>query len=128
MNLRHASRNRARCPPARAVTLRSLRPAEQQLLELVRQLGYGTLADIRIAGGELVLHAGFKIRRRHRLGQRDSPTGPPDEQHNYVLKELHLDLVTQIRALAQGRIVRLEVQDGLPVHLEIEQEFWRQSG
>ena len=117
---------RARCPPAHSVTLRSLKPAEQQLLEIMRQLGYGRLTDIRMSGGELILHAGFKVCHRHRLDRVDDGAPPELEPADYVLKEAHLALIAQIRAVPSGRIARIEVQDGLPVHLEIEQEFRRQ--
>jgi hypothetical protein len=126
MSQSEPSRARSRCPPPQQPTFQTIAPAEQTLLKLIRRVGYGTLTDVPVQDGVPVLN-GIRARLRRRLGKPDHVPGPTDGKQDFVLKQLHLELLAQIRAVKQGRIVKLEIQDGLPVHLEIEEELRQQS-
>lgn len=112
-----SSRMRAAC--ARDPTTTNLRPSEQRLIALTRQLRFGALPSIPVRKGDLMLEATARRQRRVRLGQPELAAS--SETADFKLKRHHLDLIERVRQIDWGTVT-IEVQDGLPVHLVIEEE------
>lgn len=113
--------NQATAPDIRVGMLRH---SEQRLLELVRRVGYGRLGNILVRRGEPILARGLTTRRRICLGRGDAFAVPRAPPVDFKLRQQHVDLITQIR-LVQDGIVRIEIQDGLPVGLIVEEAHGR---
>ena len=115
-------RPQARNPPEQNSTKAMLKPGEQRLIEMARRVGYGSLSGIRIRHGELVLGSRVKTKRKHRLGKADAGRCIRTISEDFKLKQQHLDLIVKIRRIDDG-IVTLEIQDGLPIDLVVEEEL-----
>lgn len=98
-----------------------LKPSEQRLIEIARDVGYGTVPNIPVRNGELVFGAKLKTKRKHRLGKNDQGRCTQAVSHDFMLKPQHVDLIEKIRRIKDG-IVSIEIQDGLPVDLVIEED------
>lgn len=112
---------RHRQRPAGEITKGMLKPSEQRLIEMVRSVGYGWITEISVHNGELVLEPTPRMRRKHRLGQADCGRCARRVGQDFKLKVQHRDLIARLRAIREGVIVSLEVQDGLPVGLVVEE-------
>jgi len=102
------------------LTRSSLRTSEQRLIQMAQDVGFGALQDIPVRHGELVV-VSILARRRHRLGRADHRCARP-LRGDFKLKQQHLELIERIRRIEQGTVT-IEIQDGLPVGLVIEEEI-----
>lgn len=112
---------RSRDPPLKRWTKRMLRPTEQRLLEIAHGVGFGTVPNISVRNGELVLGAKVKTKRKHRLGKNDRGRCTQPLSDDFMLKQQHVELIEKIRRIKDG-VVSIEIQDGLPVDLVVEEE------
>jgi len=99
-----------------------LRPTEQRLIDIAREVGFGTVPNIPVQNGELLLGAKVKTKRKHRLGKADNSRSTRPTGDGFKLKQQHLDLITTIRRIKDG-IVSIEVHDGLPTHVVVEEDL-----
>lgn len=103
--------------------VRNLRPDEQKLIELSRWVGYGWLTNIAVRDGQLVLASPPRARRKFRLGKPDAGRHTRPAPEDFKLKAHHLELIERLRHVQNGMIVSIEVQDGLPVDLTLEEDI-----
>lgn len=103
-------------------SVRNLRPDEQKLIELSRWVGYGWLTNIAVRDGQLMLASPPRARRKFRLGKPDAGRHTRPVPEDFKLKAHHLDLIERLRHVHNGMIVSIEVQDGLPVDLTLEED------
>ncbi len=111
-----------RSPPARDVSKHMLRRSEQRLLEMVRRVGYGSLAGIPVRNGQLLLGQKIRTRSRHRLGRQDDSSGRLARADDFKLKRQHWDLICRVRRIIDG-VVTIEIQDGLPINLLVDEDL-----
>jgi hypothetical protein len=102
---------------------RMLKPAEQQLIDLLREVGYGTLSNIVIRSGELQLTPRPKARRNFRLGRPELGGHMRPIGEDFQLKAQHVDLIERLRRIRDGVVVSIDVQDGLPMNLVVEEDL-----
>lgn len=119
-NFRDAPRSRG--PPGRELTRRMLKRSEQRLIEIAREVGYGSLPNIAVRNGELLLGEKVKTKRKLRLGKNDRGRCTQPVSEDFKLKQHHLDLIDKIRRIKDG-VVSIEIQDGLPVDLVVEEDM-----
>lgn len=98
-----------------------LKRSEQRLLEIAHEVGYGTVPNIPVRDGELVLGAKVKTKRKLRLGKNDRGRSTQRLPDDFVLKQQHVELIERIRRIKDG-VVSIEIQDGLPVDLVVEED------
>lgn len=103
------------------ITRGMLRAGEQRLLELSRQVGYGSLSNIRVNDGELDFTT-TRTRRKFRLGKPETGRHSQPVADDFKLKLQHCDLIEKLRRIRNGLIVSIDVQDGLPVDLVVEED------
>ncbi|HNO80531.1 MAG TPA: hypothetical protein PKN33_20985 [Phycisphaerae bacterium] len=115
-------RAKGRDPPPPDPTLDTLRPSEQRLIDIVRKIEFGTVPNIPVQDGELLLGDKVKTKRKHRLGNADSSRSKRPIDDRFKLKQQHLDLITTIRRIKDGTVT-IGVQDGLPIHVDVEEEL-----
>lgn len=99
-----------------------LRPSERRLLEIAHEVGWGTVPNIPVRNGELVLGAKVKRKRKRRLGKNDRGRCTQPLTDDSLLKEQHVELIQEIRRIKDG-VVSIEIQDGLPVDLVVEEDI-----
>jgi len=120
------SKNRTRSGPPVApgtdASVRNLRPDEQKLIALSRRVGYGWLTNIAVRDGQLVFAPQPRARRKFRLGKPEAGRHAQPMAEDFKLKAHHLDLIERLRRVQNGMIVSIEVQDGLPVDLTLEED------
>jgi hypothetical protein len=102
------------------VRLRQLSPARRRLLDLLQSIGFGRIEALRIVDREPVLSPPPRILRSIKLGGDARPGHEPTSE-NYVLKKPLRDLFDELDRLGTGLIVRLDLKDGLPCSLVIEE-------
>ena len=98
-------------------TTRDLTAAQRRLLQIMHELQFGRVENMRVQAGQPVLDASLKIVRVVRLGGEGRTTHFPigDE---FELKQAVRDLFDELARLHNGIIVRLEFRHGLPSLLE----------
>lgn len=120
------SKNRTRPGPPIApgtdASVCNLRPDEQKLIALSRRVGYGWLTNIAVRDGQLVFASQPRARRKFRLGKPEAGRHTKLVREDFKLKAHHLDLIERLRHVQNGMIVSIEVQDGLPVDLTLEED------
>lgn len=109
-----------RPPPLRVVRKSQLSPARQWLVEAMQKIGFGKLTRLVIVKGEPVIEPPPRRYRYHRL------TGPNHERREQVLKDFLLKqqlvkLFVSFDRLENGVISVLQVRDGLPYGMTLEE-------
>lgn len=93
-----------------------LSPARRQLIELMREVGYGRIRGLTIRDGEPVLTPRPRVVRSHKFGgDHGRATAPPNGP---TLKQAHIDLFQLFDEVGDGVIDELTVTNGLPLHAE----------
>lgn len=95
--------------------------ARKRLIDLVRDLGYGTIEGISLRAGEPVLDPVPRIVRDLKLSERrrvDEVSRPTD----YALKGQVRDLFSLFDSHRDATILSLEVKDGLPYRVRLLEE------
>ena len=96
-----------------------LSSANRRLVELLSNINFGRILELRFAGGEPVYDPPPRYQRDYRLsGVCDPP--PPRPKGDYQLRQPVVRLVNAIAERRNGRIVNLEVRHGLPITMTEE--------
>ncbi|MDX2198003.1 MAG: hypothetical protein SF069_03420 [Phycisphaerae bacterium] len=101
---------------------RMLKPAEQQLIDLLREVGYGTLSNVVIRSGEVQLTPRPRARRNFRLGRPELGRHARPMGEDFQLKAQQLELIERLRLIRNDVLVSIDVQDGLPLNLVVDEE------
>lgn len=107
-------------PPPRALRKSHLSPGRRWLVEAMQRIGFGEIQCLVVAGREPLLNPLPRLYRNHRL------TGPnhrrrETELGDFVLKQRVIDLFEELDRLGDGVIAVLEVRDGLPYEMILEE-------
>jgi hypothetical protein len=91
----------------------------QHLLVLMQRLSFGKLHDLHVRQGDPQFSPAPRVVQVLRF---PGDNGPRIQTHlrDFVLKQQHTELLTQLDELSNGVISVLEVRDGLPAQLMIE--------
>lgn len=97
--------------------LSDLSPEFQAVILKMRDLHFGVILDLPIANGRPQLKKA-KVTRRVKLA-----TSKPvfTALSNFQLCQQHLDFVALVESIQQGTIQRIEVQYGLPCHIDVQE-------
>jgi hypothetical protein len=97
-----------------------LSPARQRLVELMQQINFGQIEQLKVRGGDPVLQPSPLVTREVKLGSDDN--APRTKTGDFYLKPEVVDLFEQLDALGDGTVGRLEVRHGLPFKLVLPAE------
>src|SRR5260370_36520215 len=100
---------------------RDLLPSERRFIVALNRLGFGRLEFGRIQRGELVLDPAPTVVQVLKFGSAEWQ--PPSRSADFELKEPLAKLFEYIRGVDDGAIRCLEVRQGLPFSVEIEQRI-----
>lgn len=94
-----------------------LSPSERSFIQALQDLGWGRVECIPIRRGQLVLDPWPRTVRNVKFhGNRPSTERPRD----FELKTQVIEFVEYVRSVEKGEIRVLQVQDGIPLLMEIE--------
>jgi len=104
----------------RTQTKSSLSPARKSLLELMQKINFGRIEGLLIDDGEPVLNSSFRIVRKIRFGAENCPRRE-FKANDFVLKTQVVDFFIQLEHLKNGTVNGLEIKDGLPCLMNVEE-------
>jgi RNA polymerase sigma factor (sigma-70 family) len=101
----------------------SLSESHRKLVEMMQNLNFGRIEGLQIRNGEPVLDPPPRLIRDIKLGGENGPR--PELGHfDFALKSQVLELLEHFTELENCRIEVLEVKNGLPFRLVVEQLVW----
>ena len=103
----------------RPVSTHDLLPSERAFVIATQQLGFGRFELLRIEHGELVLHPRPTTVRGVKFCAKASQ--PETAAEDFLVKQQVVELFEYVRSVDLGEIRILEVKNGLPFSMEIEQ-------
>ena len=98
----------------------SLSSSRARLVECMQHLGFGTIENLVIRGGEPVFAPSPRVIRDLKLGGENGPR-PESDLDDFVLKAQVLDLLARLGSIGNGTIRCLEVKHGLPFRMQVEE-------
>jgi hypothetical protein len=98
---------------------RDLLDSERAFVVALRRLGYGRFESLQIRGGELVIEPWPPAIRAVKFGSRTIQPEPTNDE--FDLKKQVAEFFEYIRGVEAGEIRSLEVRDGLPFLMTIEE-------
>ncbi len=96
----------------------ALSPARKRLVELMQELNFGRIEDLRIQDAEPVLDSASRVLREIALG-RDNAPNPARTRSDFALKKEVVDLFAFFDRERSVTIEKLVVQAGLPVRMTV---------
>lgn len=94
-------------------------PARQRLLRLLQALNFGRIEGLEVQNGEPLLTPRPRVLRSIRFGGRVG-SRPEVKLEDFCLKAQALELFHYFDRIQNGRIASIDVKDGLPCHMVIE--------
>jgi hypothetical protein len=101
------------------VFLSDLSDANRRLVELLSDIHFGRILELRFVGGEPVYDPPPRYQRDYRLSGAYEPP-PSKPQGDFQLRQPVVRLLAAIAACGSGRIVNLEVRHGMPITMTEE--------
>ena len=106
--------------PRRVVHKSDLSPQRRWLVEQMQKIGYGRIKHLVIVNGQPLTDPPPKMYRDHRLTGRNDKR-PEARLPDFILKERIVKLFEEFDRIGNGVISRLEVRDGLPYGMTLEE-------
>ncbi len=90
----------------------------QRLLALVQSVGFGQIRDVRLVDGEVCLDPPPRVVREIKFPEQPRKSITSSD---YVLKRQSAELAKRLIDLRDGVVTAIEVKDGLPFRLVLEE-------
>ena len=102
-----------------AKTFGALSPAQQRIIRRMHEMGFGKIRNLPVIHGEPNLaEATFTTRRK-----LTSPNVACKMEDDIELKSPHFEFFRTCEVIQNGIIACLEIQHGVPCHLEIDNQI-----
>lgn len=101
-----------------AIARSALSHARRKLVDLMGEIGFGTLEGLIVLAGEPVWRPAPRIIREVKLA--GEPAWSSSAADDFALKAQVVALFAQFDMMGDGRIERLEIKHGLPFRIVIE--------
>lgn len=94
---------------------------QKQLLELMQSVNFGRIEGLRVRAGKPTFEPSPRIVRDVKLGGGEN--GPRAElaREDFALKQQVIEVFDRLNQLADGSVVVIHVQHGLPCRLTVEE-------
>ena len=96
---------------------------EQKLLSLIQSIGYGRLEKLTVQNGYAVFTADSRKICSRKIGAEKFQHNMTRADGDFILNDKYVELLSIVRATADGIINVIQIQAGLPVSLEIEEKI-----
>jgi hypothetical protein len=94
-----------------------LSTSDLKLIEVMNQIGFGRIGSFRVSNGRAVVDPKPRTYRSvNTSAETESPRSPWVGDY---LEKRYARVITSMRELQEGEITRIDMQNGIPVHLEI---------
>lgn len=101
------------------VMFAELSGGEQRLVRVMQQINFGRIENIPIQGGLPRPGQDTRVVQKIRMG-KDNDARDESSLSDFYLKAQVVDFFRQLAEIRDGTILSLEVQNGLPAHMEVE--------
>lgn len=98
----------------------SLTPRQSQLVEMMRQLNFGSIERLTIRDGKPVFCPSPVVLRDIKLGGENGPR-PVAQVADFAVKQQIVELFEQLSRVKSGVVHKLTVKHGLPFSLVLEE-------
>ena len=100
----------------------SLSPKQRSFLKIMQEVNFGRFEGIIVRNGELLFTPSTKILRKIKIGGNNNPRAEVVIK-DFILKKEVKEALEHIMCIKNGKIRRIDFQNGLPVLLEIENDL-----
>ncbi len=104
----------------RALRTSSLSAARRQLVQLIQSIEFGQVLDLKVRKGEPVLQPMPRVLRSVKLG-RDTGARAEIPAGDFTVRTEVIELLLQLSQIRDGVIRRLDVKNGLPISMVVEE-------
>lgn len=104
------------------VTKASLSPPERRLVEVMQRMNYGRIEGLVVREGQPVVDPPPRIVCEIKFGAKGSPE-PRQRGGEFTLKAQVQQLFAYFARMGNGTVEKIEVQDGLPFRMNVEERF-----
>lgn len=101
-------------------TKKALWPSQRSFLTLLQSINFGRIENLRIHNGQPQLIPKPRVLRSVRIGGLVGPR-PEVKMDDFALKSQIVEMFEHFNQIGDGTIARLDIKDGLPCHLVIEE-------
>jgi len=106
--------------PERVVRKSDLTPARRWLVENMQKIGFGRIKQLVIVNGQPLRRPPPRVYRDHRLTGNNSHRRE-EQISDFILKDRVVRLFEKFDRIGNGVISSLEVRDGLPYGMTLEE-------
>ena len=105
------------------MTFKQLNAGDQNLLKLMQTVDYGRLEQLSICNGHVVATSASRKVRSRKIGTRKKPHHQSRPDGDFLLNEKQTEFFNDIREVPEGYIKVIQIQAGLPISFEIEENI-----
>lgn len=104
----------------KTLTVDGLSAANKALVTLMQKIHFGRIKELRVRHGEPVMEPPPRVVREIRFGIENGPKRRV-KRNAFTLKAQVCDLLAQLEALGEGTVKCIDIQDGLPFRMIVEE-------
>lgn len=94
---------------------------QARLIEMFQHLNFGRVEGLVVKRGQPVFNPAPRVVRKLLIGAENGPR-PESKLRDFILKQQTVEVLEVIGQIDDGRVRSIEVRNGLPVSMEVEQE------
>jgi hypothetical protein len=98
----------------------SLTPGQRRLLELMQELNFGRIENLFIERGDPWFEPAPRIVQKFKIGSGENGPRPEGLLEDFWLKRQVIDLFELLTRVNTGKVLTLDVKNGLPFAVDIE--------
>lgn len=100
----------------------SLSTNQKHLLELMQRINFGRIENLAVNNGEPIFKPPPSVIYKKKIGGDNNPRSETDLQDFRLRKEV-VEVFDILKHHNDGIVRKIEVQDGLPRFIEVEEKF-----
>ena len=104
------------------ITKSVLSDSQSRLVELLQRLNFGRVEGLHVRNGEPVFDPAPRVVQKVKMGADNSPR-PEAALRDFLLKHQTIEMLQAIADLGEGKVLTIEVKNGLCFSLELEHRF-----
>jgi hypothetical protein len=104
----------------KSVAKSELSRGQARLISLFQNLNFGRVENLVVRNGQPVFEPPPRVVQKLKIGAENGPR-PESELRDFLLKQQTVEVLDVISRIQDGRVQSIEVRNGLPVSMEVEQ-------
>ncbi len=98
-----------------------LSPAQMRLIEMFQRLNFGRVEGLIVRGGQPVFKPAPRIVQKVKIGAENGPR-PESTLRDFLLKQQTVEVLEVLDRIGDGQVHSIEIRNGLPVSMEVEEQ------